>query len=393
MGAGPFLALVIEFYLPPSESEEGVIRAAEQAYRPLLHLLEAYRDRVALTLAIDPALALRLLSSRQSGILHGLASLAESGNAELAAGTRNHALLPRIPRAEVERQVRLGDELMRKLLGWAWRPYGLFPPALAYGRQVAEVAASRNLRWLLLDEISLGRIGAAPTHFIATLGDGHELCLFFRSRDLSSAFLRSNGRTLRKHLESTLGDGYGVLVVPAESFTEGSQALQNLRWLLSRPGPMPATVSALLPLFPERRRVEPIPASRRTTGEDLAMGIPFSAWSSPDNELQALLWKLAALAWTEAARLAERSPDAPETRRLRANLDEGLHSAAFRQASSGAAFRPEAVRAAADRLSCAIESGGNLVSEEVRRKTASAYQRLLRTLDERARAGDAPTPK
>jgi len=51
------------------------------------------------------------------------------------------------------------------------------------------------------------------------------------------------------------------------------------------------------------------------------------------------------------------------------------------------------VRAAADRLSCAIESGGNLVSEEVRRKTASAYQRLLRTLDERARAGDAPTPK
>lgn len=391
--AGPFVAVVIEFYVPPSETDEGVVRVAETAYRPLLQALEEERESAAVTVALDPALALRLLSCRQSGVLHAAAALAESGTVEFAAGSRNHALLPRLPRAEVDRQLEKGDELMRELLGWSWRPKGLFPPALAYGRRVAEAAAARGLRWLLLDEISLGRIGAAPTHFIATLGDGHELCLFFRSRDLSSAFLRSNGRTLRKHLESTLGDGYGVLVVPAESFTEGSQALQNLRWLLSRPGPMPATVSALLPLFPERRRVEPIPASRRTTGEDLAMGIPFSAWSSPDNELQALLWKLAALAWTEAARLAERSPDAPETRRLRANLDEGLHSAAFRQASSGAAFRPEAVRAAADRLSCAIESGGNLVSEEVRRKTASAYQRLLRTLDERARAGDAPTPK
>ncbi|HLV60062.1 MAG TPA: hypothetical protein VKY51_01525, partial [Fredinandcohnia sp.] len=203
-------------------------------------------------------------------------------------------------------------------------------------------------------------------------------------------FLRSNGRTLRKHLESTLGDGYGVLVVPAESFTEGSQALQNLRWLLSRPGPLPTTILALLSLFPQRRPVEPLPASRRTTLEDLAMGIPFAAWSSPDNELQALLWRLAALAWTEAARLMEEAPEAPETRRLRANLDEGLHSAPFRQASHGPAFQPDAVRAAANRLARAIESGGALVSEEVRREAASAHQRLLRALDERTRAGGAP---
>lgn len=388
--AGPFVAVVIEFYVPPSETDEGVVRVAETAYRPLLQALEEERESAAVTVALDPALALRLLSCRQSGVLHAAAALAESGTVEFAAGSRNHALLPRLPRAEVDRQLEKGDELMRELLGASWSPQGLFPPALAYGRRVAEAAAARGLRWVLLDEISLGRIGAAPTHHVATLDDGRALYLFFRSRDLSSAFLRSNGRTLRKHLESTLGDGYGVLVVPAESFTEGSQALQNLRWLLSRPGPLPTTILALLSLFPQRRPVEPLPASRRTTLEDLAMGIPFAAWSSPDNELQALLWRLAALAWTEAARLMEEAPEAPETRRLRANLDEGLHSAPFRQASHGPAFQPDAVRAAADRLSCAIESGGNLVSEEVRREAASAHQRLLRALDERTRAGGAP---
>lgn len=387
MAAGPFLAVVIEFYLPPSETDEGVVRTAEEAYRPLLRAMEENRDRVAVTLAIDPALAVRLLSCRQSGILHGLAALAESGSVEFAAGTRNHALLPRIPRHEVERQIRLGDEVMKEILGWSWRPHGLFPPALAYGRQVADAAASQGLRWLLLDEISLGRIGAAPTQTIPTTGDRREFCLFFRSRDLSTAFLSSNGRTLGKHVASVLAGGYGIAVVPAEAFTEGSRPMENLRWLLERKGPTPAIVSALLPLFPDRKLMEPLPASRRTTLEDLAMGIPFAAWSSPDNEIQALLWRLAGLAWNEAARLQREAPDAPEGKRLRACLDEGLHSAPFRQASHGPAFRGKAVLAAATRLAKAIEAGGALVPERVRREAEGASRRLREAVDERTRAG------
>lgn len=389
MGAGPFLAVVVELYLPPSESEEGVVRAVERAYRPLIRLLEAYRDRASLTVAIDPALALRLLASRQAGILHGFASLAESGSAELAAGTRNHALLPRIPRAEVERQLRLGDEVMKGLLGWAWRPRGLFPPALAYGRQVAEVAAARNLRWILLDEISLGRSGAAPTQVIPVLPMEKELCLFFRSRALSAAFLSSNGRALEKLMTATLAGGYGVAVIPAESLVEGSPGLQNLEWLLRQRGPTPASLSALLPLFSDRRPVEPLPASRRSTSEDLAMGIPFSAWSAPDNEIQGLLWHLAALAWTEAARLEEETPDAPETKRLRAGLDAGLHSAPFRQASRGASFRPDAVLAAAAKLSRAIEAGGGRIPALVHTQGEDAARRLRQAVEAR---GHAPSP-
>lgn len=383
MGAGPFLALVIEFYLPPSESEEGVVRTAERAYRPLLRLLETHRERAAITLAIDPALALRLLASRQSGLLHGVASLAERGSAELAAGARNHALLPRIPRAEVERQLRLGDELMKNLLGWAWRPLGLFPPALAYGRQVAEVAASRKLRWLLADEIALGRIGASPTRSIAVLPMESEFCLFFRSRDLSASFLSSSPRSLERLMESTLEEGYGVAVIPAEKLVEDSRGLENLEWLLRRNRPTPALPSTLLSLFPDRRPVEPLPSSRRSTPEDMAKGIPFAAWSAPDNEIQGLLWHLATLAWNEAARLEKERPDAPETKRLRAGLDAGLHSAPFRQASRGAGFRPDAVLAAVAQLTKALEAGGPLLPEIVHRQCRDAENRLRQALEAR----------
>lgn len=114
------------------------------------------------------------------------------------------------------------------------------------------------------------------------------------------------------------------------------------------------------------------------------MGIPFAAWSAPDNEIQGLLWHLAALAWTEAARLEKEAPDAPETKRLRAGLDEGLHSAPFRQASRGAAFQPEAVLAAGTQLAKALEAGGPLIPALVHEEGADAARRLRQAVEARA---------
>src|SRR5690606_6505025 len=112
---------------------------------------------------LDPGLARELLRHGQAGILQELAAGVERGQVELAGGTLSHALLPRLPRREVERQLRLGHERMREAMGRSWRPQGLLPPALAWSRQVAEVAADRGLHWVLADELALGRLGGAPT--------------------------------------------------------------------------------------------------------------------------------------------------------------------------------------------------------------------------------------
>jgi hypothetical protein len=378
VAVGPFLALVVELYLPPSVQGEGVAEIAEQAYRPMLQLLERYRNQAAVTIAIDPALATELLRRGQGGILHGLAALSESGSAELAAGSKNHALLPLIPKREVERQIRLGDELMREALGWAWRPQGLISPALAYGKQVAEVAAARGLRWLLLDEICLGRLGEAPTQRVAVAKFEREFCFFFQTREVSDAFVGLPSKRLGKHLASRMDGGYRVAVIPAEAFHVGSPALENLEWLVRREGPTPAVLSSLIPLFPNRERVEPLPGSRRTTPEHLAMGIPFATWSAPDNEIQATLWHLASLGWSEAARLDQEAPKSPERTKVRALVDEGLHSAAYRQASFGEDWDPAAVLAAGRRLALAVVAGGERVPPDVR----ACAEDLLRRLEE-----------
>jgi hypothetical protein len=345
--ASAVVALVLELYVPPVAGQAGLEHAVREVYRPLVRLLER-RERAALTVAIDPWLALELLRYGHGGVLYGLGAAAERGQVELALGSRNHALLPLLPRTEAERQLALGEEAMREALGRTFRPRGLFPPQLAYARVVAEVAAARGLRWVLCDELALGRLGEAPTRAIAALRGRTEVLLHFRDRELSRRLGRgelSDGRALARAVTARAPGGHVVLAVPAELFQAAGPAFAALDDALARPTDelLLATLGSLGGLFPGRIEVEPLPSSWRTTPDVLAAGRPFAAWSATTNELQAMLWRLASLGWDEAAREAAAGERRPEAGRLRALVDEGLHSSTFRYAGEQS-WDPDTVR-------------------------------------------------
>jgi len=341
-----WLAPVIEFYLPRDTDGQEVAAAARDSFRPLLRLVE--RSPVAsFTVAFDPGLARALLRHGQAGILQDLAAAVERGQVELAAGALSHALLARLPRREVERQLRLGNERMRETMGRSWRPHGLFPPALGSNRLVAEIAADRGMRWILCDELALGRLGIAPRDRVAALRGRPDALLFFRDREVSDALVAGSLPAWEA--------GYRVAVLPARAFREGAPVAARLEKLIGGEGPRLTTLGHLTAAFPDRLQVEPLPCSWRTTPAELAAGLPFAAWSAPDNEIQAHLWHLVAIAMAEMERL-EGSED-PAYTRARALLDEGLQTAPFRYASGRGWWDPERVKAAAARLLAALEAG------------------------------------
>lgn len=385
------VAIVLELYVPPVAGSDGLASAVREVYRPLVRLLER-RPRAALTLAIDPWLALELLRHGLGGVLHGLGAAAERGQIEFAAGSRNHALLPLLPRAEAARQLALGEEAMREVLGLTFRPRGLVPPQLALARGVAEVAADRGLGWVLCDELALGRQGGAPTRALASLRGRPDLLLHFRDRELSRRLGRgelSDGRALARAASARAPGGHMVLAVPAELFESAGVAFATLEDALSRPADdlLLTTVGSLRALYPERVPVEPLPSSWRTTPEELSSGRPFAPWSDMTNELQAMLWRLASLGWDEAARLAAARDERPEAGRLRSLLDEGLHSSTFRFASERN-WDPPTVRHGARKLLSAIEAGGVVAALPEAR---SLSERIEETISAWER-GRAPLP-
>ncbi len=412
------VALVLELYVPPVAGPAGLERAVHEVYRPLARLLER-RARAALTVAIDPWLALELLRYGHGGVLHGLGAAAERGQVELSLGSRNHALLPLLPRGEVARQLALGEEAMREALGRTFRPRGLVPTQLAYARVVAEVAAARGLSWMLCDEIALGRLGEAPTRAVASLvspvgrppadtrsgrrfhlrwpdSGSRELLLHFRDRELSRQFGRgelSDGRALARAADARAPGGHVVIAMPAELFEAAGPAFAALDDALARPADelLLVTAGSLGTLFPGRVPVEPLPSSWRTTLEELASGRPFATWSGTTNELQAMLWRLASLGWDETARHQAAGDRRPEALRLRALLDEGLHSSTFRFASE-ASWDPATVRRGNRALLAALEAGGDAVSPRALAEARSLAARIDDTVSawERSRASPIP---
>lgn len=382
MARASLLGLVIEFYLPPSHGGEAVVRTAKEAFRPILERLEK-RPHAPVTIGLDPGVARSLLRHGQSSILSRIAEAVERGQAELAAGSLGHPLLPRLPRAEIERQIRLGHETMSELMGRSWRPQGLLPPALAWARQVAETAADRGLRWILADELALGGLGRTPLHRVATLQGRKDVLLYFRDRALSAALADGDEKAFLER--ATVPGGYRVAVVPARSFAaQGKLAL--LDSILDGKGPMLATLTSLASAFPDREAVEPLPSSWRTTPRELAAGVPFGPWSAPDNPIHGMLWRLVGLGFEATAQRPAGEPPA-SWNRMRTLLDEGLHTAPFRYASASPWWDGAVVIRAARDLTAAIEAGAETVDPVLLAEARALADAVEATVAEWERTG------
>lgn len=383
MAATPYLAWLLEFYLPPSLDTEALGRVVRGSLRPLLEAIDRWPG-APLTAALDPGFTRALLRHGHGGLLASLATAVERGQLELAGGTYSHSLLPRLPVPEMERQIRLGHEAMNEAMGRSWRPQGFVPPALAWARRVAERVADRGMRWIVADELALGRLGEAPTQRVATLRGRPDVLLFFRDRALSSALARgafADAGTLKKDMVRDFGRrprGYRVAVVPATAFAVGSPGLRLFEDTLRGGGPLLSQVSTLATAFPDREPVEPLPSSWRTTPGEMEAGIPFAPWSAPDNEIHARLWRLVHLG-LEA--VGPQRPADPSWTRMRALLDEGLQTAPFRFASARPWWDGALVKASARRLATAVDTGGDLVPPALRDEVTWTLRSLVETVD------------
>ncbi|MGC4116667.1 MAG: hypothetical protein QM765_19285 [Myxococcales bacterium] len=369
-----YVALVLDLSLPVPEAPAEVHALAE-GLRAALAPLEQ-DSALRLEVALSSGVTSRLLRWGEERALQKLAERASTGQLSLLATASGGAFLPLAPPLEAMRQLDLSDAANREALGeWVYRPEGLFPPQLGYSRSVAELALARGLPRVLADSLALeaGRPLPRDRHF--TLRGHPGLQVFFVDRALSAALDRGalhDAADLHRPLAFQGRSGYAVLRVPARSLRPGSPAVRLLGSFGPRSATATATLRELLALFPEVEDAEPTACALGTELGELAAGVPFARWSSPANELHALLWRLASLASQETARLAGEE----EGGAMRSLLDEALDCSVWRAAAQPDPGDLERVGRGGARLGAVVRAAGPKARAEVLDEVLDALARL-----------------
>ncbi len=302
-------------------------KICDESYRPLLKVLTQYPHARA-TINFNGVLTEMLSDCGHRDIIEGYRFLAERGQIEFTGSAMYHAILPLIPKDEVERQIRLNTLTNRRLFGESYKPQGFFPPEMCYSNEIAPRITGAGYRWVILSGIACSR--EWPLDHVYKLGDeSDQLCVFFRDDVLSNhiSFQNIDARGFVTHLERWRGKRENIYVVTAmdaETFghhiqgwekvflaevydeleppLETANDIHQTKVLADQHASFletediqnqikMVTISELLDIFPCDKPIEPRPSSWSTTMDDLKSGNPYPLWYDKQNEIHRLQWE------------------------------------------------------------------------------------------------------
>ena len=106
----------MHFYQPPTQKRYWVDRITNESYRRLVQglLLE---PRAKITLNINSILCELWETYGHVDVLQGIRDLVERGQIELTGSAKFHPLLPKLPKEQVVRQIKLNEISLNKYFG------------------------------------------------------------------------------------------------------------------------------------------------------------------------------------------------------------------------------------------------------------------------------------
>ncbi|MFH1207671.1 MAG: polysaccharide deacetylase family protein [Patescibacteria group bacterium] len=314
-------------YQPPGWPKKIIDKVVRESYRPILAILKKY-PRLKITLNITGSLTEQLAAHGFQDVIKNIRQLSQQGKIELVGSAMYHPILPLLPEHEIERQIRLNDQINGKYFGPIYRPTGFFPPEMAYGPVLNKIIKRHGYRWLIIDEIAsngfLGQASFDRTHSIK----GSSLQVIFRNRKVSD-FL-----SFQSHLGSTAhfwktvsADNRSRIVLvtgmDGENLGHHRPGLDSYWAKLATHGSVTTvTVSELLKQIDRRRIVAPRQCSWSSQERELKHRNPFSLWQDPTNPIHKLQWKMI----YNLISIIEQHKSHPKYAEARQNLDKQLAS-------------------------------------------------------------------
>jgi hypothetical protein len=300
--------------------------------------------------------------------------------------------LPKLPEAEIRRQILVNDEANRHYLGDAYQRRGIFLPEMAYHPRLAPILEDLGFDWVMLDELAYnGRVDQVDYHYSYQI-EGTKLKAFFREHRLSDTLMAAATHNTGD-MKAAIGPGlrearYYVTGMDGETF--GHHRIGHERMLLAMvadPEFNMVRMSELLELYPKTKTVKTVASTWASNEADLQDNIPYISWDDPANELHRLQWQLVDMAITELAKLPT---DYPDYERLRSALDPALSSDPFFWAAARPWWMIEHIERGANMLRRVIEELPT-ASFPAKQAAADLYHHIVDTAWDWQRSGKIDT--
>ncbi|MBI4999862.1 hypothetical protein HZB97_03795, partial [Candidatus Gottesmanbacteria bacterium] len=288
-----YFALFLHFYPPPTPFPKITKKIAQESYEKILKIIY-YQTGGRLTVNISASLTEQLEALGLGRIIDGFSVLAEEGRIEFVGSAAYHPLLPRIPRSEMVRQIKLNEEINRKYFGpsfaKATEDKGFFPPEMAYSPEVGEVVEKLGYKWIILDESALPGDHTGGENIIYQKKNSN-LTVFIRNKKLSLAIAFSQITSVDELFRFFETEGYSLdedrpVIAALDGETFGHHQPGQLKfleeifeWQMANDKWQMATISELFDLFPKGPEIEPKTSS---------WGESWKRWDNPKNPIHRL---------------------------------------------------------------------------------------------------------
>jgi len=335
-------ANLLNIYQPSDQKKHIIRKVVKESYRPLLKTLKK-NPKVKITLNIPSCLTETLSKDKEfSNIIKDIKKLSAAGQIEFTGSSGFHAFLPLIHTGEIRRQIQLNERINKEIFGDLYQPKGFFPPEMGYNEKMAKVIKRMGYKWLVLDEIALGKklgkISFRHKYFNKKL----DINFVFRNRVLSDIFSYTEINTLEDFTQivnKQLKNGQ-PMITAFDGIDKIFAEIVNSNQFKT------VTYSELLNSYKKSKDVTPQPCSWASRKKELRKGNPYNLWNNPKNEIHQLQWRLFKL----VVNTVRRNLSSPNYLKARELLDRSFNSDIFWWASANPWWDVKFVENATDKM-------------------------------------------
>jgi len=280
----------LHLYQPANTDAYHIQEAVEKSYARLMRALEEH-PRVKFTFNISGCLLLRLEELGYFDFIKRLKKLIANRQLEVTGTAAYHALLPLVDEAEVRRQIKENEVILKKHFGANFKPNGFFFPEMAYSPQVAKIVKKMGYKWIIVDEILFnGKLDQVDFNNVYS-DTNSGLKVVFRGRHFSGTYVPDNLEKFflknKTVITATDGELYGL---------RHEDPTGELEKILKRNFFATQLISDFISKRNQVVKVKLLSGNWESTPRELKNREPYALWQKKGNKIQTAIWDLANLA-------------------------------------------------------------------------------------------------